>query len=175
MRKIWIAVATVMACFIFVSLSCAVSISGSVGSGSYQWSDSNSSALFTNGNTFGAKLRVGLTQSFGVGLSYTTWETETIAVPRITADWTATDLTADYTFWMVPVVKPYIGAGVGNYTSSFSGGGSSSDMGLIFFGGVSVKILKGLYIDYGLDYHTIFTSGQNTQMTGQHFGIALAI
>jgi hypothetical protein len=76
---------------------------------------------------------------------------------------------------MIPVVKPYIGAGIGNYTSSVSGGGSSSDMGLLFFGGISVKILKGLYIDYGVDYHTIFTSGQNTQMTGQHFGVSLQV
>lgn len=160
---------------VFVSAARAVDVSMSGGGGSYTWTDSDSSGLYTNGNTFGVKLRLGLTSNFGVGISYTTWKSETNTRPVIESNWTATDLTADYTFSMVPIVKPYVGAGVGNYTSSVTGGASDSSSGLLLFGGLSMKVLRNVYVDYGYDYHTIFASGKNRTMTSSHFGVSFRI
>lgn len=168
----------------------ALDISASAGNGSYQWTDSDSRDFFLDGNTFNVKVRVGLTKHIGLGYSYTSWNTKSNALPELDYKWQSNSLTADYTFSKLLIFTPYVGAGISTYKNDISGNLKLSDgsvyavnesntcNGFTYLGGISVRLLRGLYIDWGVSSHYIFKGGNLTkdrQMTETHYGLSFRI
>ncbi|MFH1367495.1 MAG: outer membrane beta-barrel protein [Elusimicrobiota bacterium] len=185
MKKIiFLSVLTVISAA-FVSPLWALDVSATAGSGSYQWTDSDSKGVFSDGNTFNVKVRVGLTKHFGLGYSYTSWKTESSLTPGLEYSWVSNSLLADYTFSKLLIFTPYVGGGISSYKNDISGrigavpySKSSSHNGLVFLGGVQMMLMRSIYVDYGVNSYYIFKSGDMTsdrQMMDRHFGIYFQI